>query len=224
MIFWISYIALWLVVVLQGFAFLEVLRQVGYLRREIGPQQGAMKVPGVLDPGTALPELRGLSASKGIAADWDDVLRTERGVVVFLTTHCLTCVEIAEKLQGFARDLPASVSVATVLEGRQDDVVTFINRTNLDVERTVIDEHGDTAEALGIGWRPAAITTRRGEVDEHTAGLAGIVNTIYQIDALIQEDLEGDAREEDDGQRASGAESLSVLKERPLTHAGRETE
>jgi hypothetical protein len=44
-IFWISYGVLWVVLAIQGFAFLETIRQIGLLRKQVGPYQGASLVP-----------------------------------------------------------------------------------------------------------------------------------------------------------------------------------
>lgn len=184
-IFWVSYAVLWIIVLIQGFAFLEILRQIGLLRRQIGPQQGAMIVSGAIDPGTPLPKLSGYAPQQDLAApEWGDYFGDALGVAVFLTTHCVTCREVAHDLNGLAHDLAPIAHVVAIIEGGSDAVKTFVTEVGLDSRLVVIDEDGETARALGVDWRPAAVTTRDGVVAQ-----AGIVNNVIQIDSLVQEEL-----------------------------------
>jgi hypothetical protein len=184
-IFWVSYAALWIIVLIQGFAFLEVLRQVGLLRRQIEPQQGAMIVSGAVDRGTPLPKLTGHPPHESFAArEWRDYFGDALGVIVFLTTQCVTCREVARDLPGLAADLSPVARVVAIIEGGRDVVEAFVSEVSLDKHLVIIDEDGTTARELGVEWRPAAVTVRDGGVAQ-----AGIVNNVAQIDALVGEEL-----------------------------------
>lgn len=181
-LFWSSYGLLWILVIVQGLAFLEVLRQVGLLRKQIGPMQGAGIMSGAVPTGSPLPPAYGVSSGSHSPVAWDDLITTRCGVAVFLTPTCITCREIAQDIRGFSRDVSTDVSLAVFVKGTPGEVEALVRETEMPPELVVIDEEGGTANALGIGWTPAALTIQEGLV-----GAAAIVNTIYQVDALVQE-------------------------------------
>ncbi len=117
-LFWISFGILWLVVLVQGFAFLEVLRQIGLIRQQLEPTQGAAVIGGAVTEGAPVPQLVGMRATDGSSANWDQYLSTEHGLVVFLTAHCATCRDVAEKLSGYSLDAPDDVSVVAVIQAQ----------------------------------------------------------------------------------------------------------
>jgi hypothetical protein len=94
-IFWISFGLLWIIVAILGLAFLEMLRQVGQLRKQIGPQQGVMIMQGAIKAGDPLPQLTGITATGLRSANWEDYLDPHFSVVILLSTHCITCRAIA---------------------------------------------------------------------------------------------------------------------------------
>lgn len=180
-IFWISFGLLWILVVIQGLAFLEVLRQVGQLRRQVGPQQGALIMQGAVKTGDTLPQLVGLSASNLRPARWEDYLDPHFSVVVLLSTHCITCRAIAEDLTRLADDVSDEAAIITLVEGKIDEAQTFIAKTRLDPRLVIIDEQGETAKQLNVLWNPAAITIRGKKLGE-----AAIINDTYQLNALVR--------------------------------------
>jgi thiol-disulfide isomerase/thioredoxin len=188
-VFWVSYVILWLVLLVQGLAFLEVLRQMGTLRRQVGPLQGAGVIPRAVETGKPLPELEAVRADDLKPAHWRDYLSTEVGVVVFLTMDCVTCRSMAGELAGLAKDVPAEASVMAVVVGGVDEAVEFISRYELDAGLAVIDPDGSMTKTLGVSWSPGALTIRNGKL-----GVAAIVNSIYQIDSLVHEEIGDQSR------------------------------
>ncbi|MBA3736265.1 MAG: redoxin domain-containing protein [Actinobacteria bacterium] len=183
-VFWVSYVTLWLVLLVQGLAFLEVLRQLGTLRRQIGPLQGAGVIPRAVDTGSPLPELKAIRGEDLEPARWRDYLSAEFGVIVFLTLDCVTCRTIAAELAGFAKDAPVEANVMAVVIGGVDEAAEFISKYGLDPSLAVIDPDGSLAKTLGVSWSPGALTIRNGSL-----GVAAIVNSIYQIDSLLHEEV-----------------------------------
>jgi thiol-disulfide isomerase/thioredoxin len=184
-VFWVSYGVLWLVLAVQGFAFLEVIRQIGLLRKQVGPYQGAALVPTKIDMGDPLPELTAITAADGRPAAWSDYIRTSVGMVLFLSTHCLTCRDIAEGAGPLARELGEEASIVAVVEGRREEALEFARDAGLPASLVAIDEAGATAKGLGIQWSPAALSIR----DHGTLGTAALVNDIYQVDSFVSEEL-----------------------------------
>jgi hypothetical protein len=211
--FWLSYGGLWCLVVVQALALLELIRQVGYLRTIAGPQQGAAIVDAV-ERGTALPELVGTRLGSADRATWSDFISTEFGAIVFLTTHCVTCREVAEELTGFERDLPDNVSLMVIMEGEESTVEKFARAGRLDSRFVCVDEAGETGKRIGVTWTPAALTVRNGKI-----GRSGIVNNVFQISSFINEEL---ARDEEDDREAAVSRDLFESIRR-MTDGGSET-
>lgn len=180
MVFWVSYAALWIIVAIQSFALVEVLRQIGLIRKQLEPQQGALIVPDAVAPGSALPELSGLSAETMLPARWDEYLHARLGIIVCLTAHCTSCHAIADDLTGLAADVRPDATIVALVEGSRDEVQGFIEQTGLDPRLVIIDEGGQTLKRLGVSWNPGAVTVREGRLGE-----AAIVNSVMQISALI---------------------------------------
>ena len=186
--FWVSFAALWLIVVVQGLAFLEVLRQISQLRRNMKPQKGALVMQGAVQSGDPLPPLRGYSARNQQPGRWSDYLKKPFGLVVLLSTHCITCRAIAADLTGFAADLPDDASLVAIVEGKAEEAELFISKAQMDRRLVLIDEDGATARAFGISWNPAVVTVQNGKLGE-----AAIVNDILQLSSLVPVKEEEDA-------------------------------
>lgn len=181
-VFWISFGALWALVAIQGFAFLEVLRQLGQIRERLGPEVGALIVPGAVNTGALLPELRGLAATDLRPVTWDDYLNTEVSAVVILRANCSSCQVVARDLTGFAKEVKAEATVVALVEGTVAEVQAFIAKTQLDPRMVIIDEGGTTTRRLGVTFDPGAVIVRG-----RTLGYAAIVNSVKQVHALIHE-------------------------------------
>jgi peroxiredoxin len=180
-IFFASYVLLWLVVALQGFAFLEILRQQAALRRRLGPDQGASLMPGSVATGTPLPELDGVDPVTGAATAWGRYLRHEIGVAAFVTPRCPKCHEVGEGVAQLWPNIRHEVDVVAIVHGQRDDVRKFIEQTGLPASITVVDEDGTIAERLGISITPSAMTIRGRRI-----GIAGIVNDGHQVEWLVE--------------------------------------
>ena len=179
-LFWMSFALLWIIVAVQGFALLEVLRQIGYIRKQLGSRQGALIMKGVVKAGDPLPDLVGYSALGRRSVSWEEYLNPVFSVVVLLSTHCTVCRTLAKDVTRFAAEVKDEAAIIVILEGRSNEVQTFINETQLDRSIVIIDENKINAERFGVMWNPAAITIRNGRLGE-----AAIVNDIDQLDALV---------------------------------------
>jgi hypothetical protein len=182
-LFWISFAVLWILVLVQGFALLEVLRQIGFMRKQQGVgQQGNLFVRNPDLTGQELPKAAGRRAADLLPANWDDFLHGERGVLVLLSTTCIACRTVAEKLHGFIERARDVFAVATIVEGDFEDIQAFIKETRLDPRLVIIDEKGKTAEALGVKWKPGVVVVLGRQVDQ-----VGIINDAEQLDLLLAE-------------------------------------
>jgi len=180
-LFWFSYALLWGILVIQGLAFLEVLRQVGQLRRHL-PRQGALLLEDAIEPGRQLPAVRVKSLIDLRDVGWDDYLDRDWGVVLFLSTDCITCRIVAEGVSRTLRVLPTTARLFVLFDSPLEEVRQFISETRLPAEFAAIDEPGSTEKLLGVAWTPAVLLVKGREVVE-----VGIVNSPDQLEALIDD-------------------------------------
>ncbi len=189
-IFWVGFAALWVLVAIQGFAFLELLRQVADLRKQLGLRPGALVVPGAVDTGSPLPAPSGVSAATLRPISWGDYLGEGLGVIVVLRSSCSSCREVAGDLTGFASDVWGEARVAALVVGKVDEARAFVADTKLDPKMVIIDVGGATADRLGVAFNPGAVTVLGGRL-----GHAAIVNSVEQIHALIGEERRSEGGE-----------------------------
>lgn len=178
-IFLVSYALLWILVALISFAFLEVLRQIGQLRKQVG-DAGALIVQSAMEAGQPLPELEAVSYTSLRPADWDTYLRTETGVVLVFSTRCSTCRDVAQDVTGYVMSERKKVSVVIIMVGEFREAKEFLISTHLPPDLVVIDEEGITLQKLGIKWTPTAMI-----VHNNTVGKVAVINDIEQIDGLL---------------------------------------
>lgn len=184
-VFWVSYAVLWVVVAIQSFAFLELLRQIAALRRRVGVDQGASLMPGTVETGALLPELIGELVATGREAGWQDLLSNDIGVAVFVSPRCPTCHKVAEGLATLRASYRDVADVVVVVDGPREEVLTFLDETRVPTAAVIFDEAGETAKRVGISVAPAAMTIR-----ERRIGVAGIVNDAHQVEALLLKEQE----------------------------------
>lgn len=133
-VFWATYLALWIVVIVQGLAFLEILRQIGALRGQL-PAERPLVVADAVRIGDPLPPLSARSADRLEPAAWKDHFIGPLNVAVFLTPRCPHCYALAQDLTDYAKRLKGQVGVVVVLTASMDEGRKFIGNTGLDLRR-----------------------------------------------------------------------------------------
>ena len=132
LLFLISFVLLWLIVAIQGFALIEVLRQIGLLRQESPPREDILVTLKAVKTGEPLPALAGISAEHLQPVLWQDFLPDSFGVAILLSTHCQTCRELARELPSFIAESNAAMPTIIIIDGVQKEVLEFINEMGLD--------------------------------------------------------------------------------------------
>lgn len=152
-VFFSSYVILWVIVIIQGFVFVELLRQVGELR--FG--SGRIKIPSV-KIGTPFPNLVGHWADTGDEDVWFRRTTQEDSALVFvLSVGCSPCLSLAHQLGESAINIPFTV----ILVGGSDGQATrFISATGLRPADVVIDVEKKTSTMIGIEMTPTVLVVR----------------------------------------------------------------
>jgi hypothetical protein len=177
---WLAFVLLWVIVVIQGFAFLEILRQLSEIRRELELESGPTELPNFATGSmpSNLPEVH--SASGSALNLWSRLGR--RGTaLVFLHPGCVTCHRVAKELPPIAGRQDTDVTVVAIVEARQEsEAREFMRQTQLPADLAVVDLNGGVAAAFGINVKPGVVVVS----NRATAG-AATVRSADQIDEYL---------------------------------------
>lgn len=180
-IFWITYVALWVVVAVQGFAFLEMLRQTAQLREALQVYEGPKEQTDLYRIGEELPASNAREALTGEPVRWHERLGRELSVLVVLHPGCLTCHSVAEGLPKLIISSDAETAVIPVVEGRNVEAArAFMKELRLDPAATVLDEEPSLSRALNITVKPAAVV-----LHGSTVATASTIQSAAQVEVLI---------------------------------------
>lgn len=149
--FFVSYVAIWLLVLFQGLLVLALLRQLAELRRlvESGGAQGEDRLP----VGSPAPEFEGLDARSGRRVD-SHSLNGRGGVLIFLSPECGTCKDLADGLWRPAMDgLPP---IITFCQGGQQSCASFVRRLGPEVH-VLRDDADEAATRYHVSGSPTAV-------------------------------------------------------------------
>ena len=185
-VLWVSFVLLWIVVLVQSFAFIEILRQVGSIRRQLGPPQGALLVEDAVATGSPLPhvEMRRLDGQPCLLAE----ATGKDAVVVQLTTTCATCRTVARDVPDFAQAVGGTIRIVVIVrDAPMDEVERFVEATGLDRASVFVDEAAAVGKATGLSWTPAAMSVRRGRLGE-----AAIINDARQLETFTVRTISAD--------------------------------
>jgi hypothetical protein len=188
--FWLAFIALTALVVVQGFAFLEVIRQIGQLREQFHAQDGYTDLADSFVAGQAIPNVLLVTGSS--LAETPANVVAGRGIttLVFLHPGCLTCHSLARQLKPIVGLQPKDVKIAAIVEGRSlEEARRFMLGNGLLPEHTYLDDGGALAQALNLKVKPAVVIAR-----DKVAVSAASVRTADQVDQFVHDRLEAFAK------------------------------
>lgn len=154
----VSIVALWVLVLFQGFVLLETVRQIAQIRKGLDLDDRPTAVSMGRLAGRPVPEpANALWPGNGVPRD---------GAFVLLSVDCSTCRIVAAELRDVvARH--AQLNTVVVLQARNHDEVTeMLSAVGLSRDDVVVDLEGEYAAAFGITTRPAAVLIRDGIVSE----------------------------------------------------------
>lgn len=177
-----SYIALWLVVIVQTLVLFEMLRQIGILRRRMPPEPGALLIDEGLSRGTSAPALvsRDLQTHEPFAVDR---LRGQPAVLAFLTPSCVGCHALAPDLAQFAQDQAREIKVVIICPDSSESCLQFARQYELQTP-IIADEDLTISRAFHVQRTPSAtVLDAEGRVLIH-----GIPNSLSQLEGLLMEE------------------------------------
>lgn len=179
----VSYIALWIVVLVQTFVLIELLRQIGILRLRVGDEPGALVTEGEgLERGSPAPAFEARDLSTGTVMT-QEIFDGHRTLLVFLTTRCQACRKLAPDLKRIARDYTGKTQIITICSGPGDECPTFAHEFGLPMPM-LFDQDQQINRAYKVHRTPSAtLIDANNRVRIH-----GIPNDWRQLEGLLHEE------------------------------------
>jgi len=156
--FVVSYFFLWVVVIIQGLALLEIVRHLGAVHTEGTRLSESGVVADAIEK--QLPSLVGVSAVDGSPAQWPAA--PGRHVVVVLTTTCGPCRKTAADLAALAKT-PTDYPLTVLVEAPISAASALIDDTGIPRGLAVIDDGARTTSSLPR-VRPIALVVESGRI------------------------------------------------------------
>ncbi len=176
----VAFCALALLTLLTAIMLVATMRQVGVLHQRIRPT-GAGSYDGPR-PGMHLPLLPFTHAG-GRPAD-APLFASPVTVVAYVTPDCSACKAIPGAAAAFARNAPRHIQTVLAMDAPPDDVAAYAAGLGSKVPVYRCDR---LAKAYDIPGSPFVLVVRTGAVDTLEVMGAGVVNTLEQLEVLVDE-------------------------------------
>jgi len=171
LVFGVSYVLVWILVVIQSFALLEVLKQIGQVRQRLDLDDRPIPVGIGQTAGTEFTHRVG-PLEAGV----------QTAVLVFLSDDCSTCRTVAAGLAEIIETAEPGVQVVPIVHGRdRQSAEAFMLDANLRREWGIVDEDDEIAISLGLNLRPVALVVLDGIVTD-----AAMVRSPSQVEQVVE--------------------------------------
>jgi hypothetical protein len=182
---WLALALLAAIVLVQGFALLELIRQVVDLRGERAETQDPKWLPESVPVGSTLPDrpagLRWAISPQPV--DWSKVLGSAATALVFLHTSCSTCYLVASELRRAIKSTPPDWAIVPILlSSSRERAERFLDDAHLPNEITLVDDSGQDvlARAINLHKTPVAVLLR----GDRIIGAATVFNGGHALQLL----------------------------------------
>lgn len=172
----VSYVAVWLLVLLLCLAVLVLARQIGLIQRRVGPLPARTEASGPSLGDRVEPlEAAGLDGRPVMVGG-----RRERAtLLVFLSARCGACKDLAPAMRSLWKSERAWLDLLAVLLGGDEAANReFVSQRALEKIPAV---NGDLGERLGVRHPPYAVLIDR----DGTVRAKGVVNHLEHLESLL---------------------------------------
>lgn len=173
-------VALWIIVGFQTVVLVELVRQIGILRRRLGIERGALVIDSALERGSQAPVFTARELHSGEPYDLD-ALAGERALMVFISPRCQTCRTLIPGLPQFAREHRSRARMVTVCSGPEDECRALVSPYKL--APVLADPDQSLSKTFKIVATPAATLIDA----EGRVRLQAIPGDIHQLEMMLDE-------------------------------------
>jgi hypothetical protein len=169
----VNVVVLWLIVIFQGLVLLEMVKQTSQLRKQADLDDRPIPI--------SLGRLAGRPLPEPAKAVWSENGAAHDGVLVLLSSNCLTCRAVAAGLRDLVSRFDDHRIVTVFQAHNRDELTQMLAEANLTPEEVVVDLENEYGAAFGIELRPAAVVVRDGIVSE-----GAVVRNPRQLREIIE--------------------------------------
>jgi hypothetical protein len=181
--FFASYIAIWILVLFQGLLVLALLRQLAELRRLV--EQGGLQGEDRLPTGSPAPEFAGFDVRSGQQVG-SHSLRGLGGVILFLSSECTVCKDLAASLRQPAMNgLPPIIAFC---QGGEEACARFVKRLGLEVYLLLKGAEEIAARYHVSGFPTAVVVDGKGKIRAY-----GHPENVEDLRRLVARSLDADS-------------------------------
>ena len=152
-IFYVSYGAIWVLVVFQALVMLELVRQMSGDREQSAQPLSTIAETAMLPTGSVAPDFRlpELGTNQWVSRD---SLSGKSALLAFTSPSCATCYKVADELSAF--QVATDARLVVVCHGDAQTCEPFVGKHFPDA-LALHDETGVTAEAFLVQHTPTAV-------------------------------------------------------------------
>ena len=177
----ISYIALWVLVILLTTVVLGLVRQLGLIYLRLGPEQNVLATKEGLELGSPAPDFRATDIVHGKEITLPD-LKGRQSVLVFVSSSCSPCLELMPHIAAAQRSWDGKVNIVLFSQGSAQANLDLANDHKL---KTLVlsDPTGTISTAYKVRATPFAYRLDK----DGLVRRRGIVNKLEDLEALLED-------------------------------------
>lgn len=176
----ISYLTLWILVVLLAIIVLGLVRQLGIIYLRLGPDQNLLATTGGLELGKPAPNFEAYEITHTRRITLDD-LKGKSCILVFVSPSCSPCKELMPHLKEFQQSWNGKINLVIFCQGDIQLSKDFIDSYNLR-SALIIDKDGKLSETFLVRATPFAYRLDK----ESVVRKRGIVNNRSGLEELLE--------------------------------------
>jgi hypothetical protein len=171
-LFWVSYLALWILVGTVALTHIDSWTKVATLRRRVATLANETFGPGDDRDGSSSP--------------WRGRLPNDTGLVLALRTSCKSCATLASEAAAAASRLPPTL---VLVDGKAEDVKTLVSASGLEPER-VVQVVGVVLKRIGVSGTPSALWLQDGRFTQivradNLSGIEALIGTNRRLNKEV---------------------------------------
>jgi methylamine dehydrogenase accessory protein MauD len=175
----ISYISLWILVVVLTIIVLGLVRQLGIIYLRLGPEQNLLATTEGLELGKPLPEFEANEFTHNRIFTAKD-LEGRQSILVFVSPSCSPCKELMPHLIEFQKSWDGKINIVLFCQGEARPGIEFFSSYDLH-SYLIIDQEGKLSETFHVRATPYAYSLDKDGIVQKR----GIVNNRSGLEELL---------------------------------------
>jgi len=178
----VSYVALWVLLLLMALVLLGFVRQLGLMQLRLGPESEPLTTREGLEYGTPAPEFEVPNLLDGKGRISMRSLKGRPSILVFFSPACSACLDLAPKLAEFHRSFRRKVNVVLISNSSSQSSLDVAETFKLKM-RIAGDKSGAISRAYRVRATPFAYRMDAGGIVRRR----GLVGSFEDLEDLLRD-------------------------------------